>query len=173
MEHNVDKEKMDSLKALADTNMQISTAKGTLVKLQEMETDYLVEREKKAVARVAKIFADSAELLEKATSNYAEVHDLCQTASSFADYLVKSYDSFSEVVRLFDEKSALWDESVKAQEAKFAEINRQIKTDRVLLENDKESLKKREGVLKQGERKLADDRASLERAINRLKEGKI
>lgn len=172
-EHTISKEHMDSLKALADTNMKIGEARGTLVKLQEVETGYLVEREAKAVAVIQKVVENSADLLKEVKTNYREVHDLCSVASSFAEFLVEAYGSFSALKTAFDEKSTLWEAQVKEKEAEFAEIRKQIKQDNVLLANDKESLEKAKKALDIDRKKVVADRGEVERAIKRLKENRI
>ena len=47
MEHTISKEEMDALKALSEINMEISKQKELLFKLQEEETQYLIDREKR------------------------------------------------------------------------------------------------------------------------------
>ncbi len=173
IETEISKEHMDSLKALADTNVKIGIAKGALQKLEETETSYLEERENKAVLRIQKIFSDSKELIDGIKANYTEVKTLLNTASSFADFLVKAHEAFSGLVDRFNEKSIVWEAKVAEQEDEFAKIRQEIKNDKVRIANDKEALNSREAGLKLLEKKLRDERGTLDRAISRLKENRV
>lgn len=173
MEHNVSAQQMDSLKALTDTNMKVSEAKGALMKIKEMESAYLADREKKAVTVVTDALAQSEQILNDTTKNYAEVRELATTAWGLADKVVRMHDEFAEIMGLFDQKSALWEAQTEAQKASFVLLNKQISLDRAHLANDREAIDARTKRLTERERKLADDRGALERAITRLKAGKI
>lgn len=173
IEHEFEQEKMNSIKALADTNVKIGEARGVLEALKKEESVYLEEREKKAVEVVDKVLADSKEVLGEVKENYQEVKDLLNSASSFADFLKEAYGSFTGLVEKFSEKSAAWEEEVARQQKEFAGIRQQISNDQVRLKNDREAIEKKEASLLVEKRKIDDQRATLERAINRLKEGRI
>lgn len=164
---------MDALKALADTNLKVSEVKGHLIKLQEIETEYLVEREKKAVLRIQGIITESRELFQEVSTNYQEVNNLCKTASEFASFLGEAFRDFNSLVKDFDVRQDLWDAEVKKREEEFAEIKKLINIDRVFLKNDQDSVKKDRELLDIAKRKLADDQEEVKRAIKRLKENRI
>ena len=172
-EHELSKEHMDSMKALANTNMKIGEAKSTLLKLEEQETSYLEEREKKVLVRIDKILEDSKGLLAEAQANYSEIRELNTTVSSFSDFLLKAYDSFVGMLKDFREKNELWDSKVTAIEEGFAQIRQDISNDKIRINNDQEALERAKGVLRDEQRKIVSDRGELERAITRLKEGRI
>jgi len=173
IEHEFEKEKMDSIKALADTNVKIGEVKGVLENLKKDEVVYLEEREKKAIEVVDKVLTDSKEILGEATKNYQGVKDLLNSASSFADFLKEAYTSFSSLVEKFSEKSAIWEEEVTRQQKEIADIKQQISDDQVRIKNDREALQRKEASLAVEKRKIDDQRATLERTINRLREGRI
>ncbi len=173
IETEISKEHMDSLKALADTNMKIGVARQTLQKLEETETSYLEERENKAVLRIQKMFDDSKELITGIRENYAQAKELLTSASSFSDFLVKSYEALTALIERFNEKSVVWEAKVKVQEEEFSQIRQQIKNDQVRIKNDSESLERAKAKMVLERRKLDDERGTLDRAITRLKEGRI
>lgn len=51
-EHIVRKEHMEAVRALSDINLEISKQKELLLKLQEEETQYLIDREKRFMERI-------------------------------------------------------------------------------------------------------------------------
>lgn len=172
-EHELSKEHMDSMKALADTNMKIGEAKGTLLKLQEQETSYLKEREEKVHARIQKILDDSKELLAEAQANYSKIKELHDTVSSFSSFLSSAYDFFIGILKDFREKNDLWDNQASEIEEGFAKIRQEINNDRIRIKNDQEALIQRKKVLDVEKVKIDSDRGELDRAITRLKENRI
>lgn len=173
IETEITKEHMDSLKALADTNVKIGIARSNLQKLEEEETAYLEARENKALGRIQKMFDDSKELLDGIRSNYVQVKELLNTASSFSDFLTKAYESLSALIKDFNQRGELWEAKVKEKEEEFALIKQDIKNDKVRIANDRQALDAKETLLRVEARKIQDERATLERAITRLKEGRI
>jgi len=133
---------MDTIKELASTNMKISEAKNILFKLQEDETVYLEEREKKAIDKIQTILDESKDLLDQTHSNYEEVHQLCQMVSSFTEFLSEAHGKFSDMLETFQLRSDEWDAKVKKQEEEFAEIRKGIKVQQSHIENDKKTIAK-------------------------------
>ncbi len=172
-EHTLSKEKMDAMRALADTNMEIGVAKNTLIKLQEQETSYLEEREKKVMIRIQKILDDSKDLLAEAQSNYSQIRELHGTVSSFTEFLKEAYQAFLGLLKDFRERNDAWDNKVSEIETGFENLKRQINTDKVRIKNDTETLERAKAQMLIERRKIDDDRGELDRAIKRLKQGKV
>lgn len=164
---------MDSVKELAATNLKISEAKNIIFKLQEDETVYLEEREKKALVRIDKVLEDSRELLDLTKGNYNEVHEFCKTISSFANFLSEAHTKFGGVLESYKERNDEWNIEIDRQNAELEEIRKNITIERSLLANEKKNIEKaREGIEKEM-KKMVDERGTLDRAIIRLKEGRI
>ena len=173
MENIISKENMDSVKALAETNVKISEAKNALFKLKEDETSYLLIREKKVLKSIQKLHDDSAEIIKETKNNWKEVHELLNEASTLATFIIEAQGNFHKLLENFEEKDKLWQESVKKQEKETEEIKKLIKKDTVQIANDKKTLARERELIAIDKRKLADDQALLERNIRRLKENKI
>jgi predicted nucleic acid-binding Zn-ribbon protein len=169
----LDKQTMDTLKTLAETNVKISEAKGVLLELEASKETFLSGRELEATKRVETVLENSGEILEKIQKNYDESHQLLSTISGFVDFLNEAKDRFLSVVENFDKRQVLWEESVSKHEKTVADIQRKIKVDQVGIETDKKTLKKGWENLEKAEIKLKSDQGLLERNIKRLKEGKI
>lgn len=125
----LDKENMDAARTLAKCNMQISEAQNILFKLQETETEYLEGREKKALAKIQQALDDSSELLQQIKQNNAEVHEFCNTVTSYAEFLSEAHAKFQAMLDAFNQRNELWDKNVKLQQKEFADIKRTIKRD--------------------------------------------
>lgn len=161
------------MKALADTNVKVSEARVALSNIKEEESKYLVEREKKALLVVDKVLADSATILAEARGNYEQVMSLHKTVSEFSDFLKQEYESFKSLIAQFDERSNAWDLAASKREASMAELKVQIDSDKIRIKNDAEGVERDRQMLAIDRKKLNDDRGVVERAIIRLKEGRI
>lgn len=169
----LEKEKMDSVRALAETNMQISEAKTLLFKMREEEKAYIASRSNKALTEIQKIFDESSELVQGIRSNYKEVNDVTKEASILTTSLLEARENLTILIKDFEEHSKHWEKQVKEREKVFEDIKKDIKKDQVTIANDKKSIEKQKTLLKEEQRKIEDQRATLERAIERLKQGRI
>lgn len=173
IEQELTKENMDATKELAATNMKISEAKNIIFKLQEDETKYLEEREKKALERIDKVLDDSRELLDLAKGNYNEVHEFCKTITTFANFLSEAHTKFGGILESFKERNDEWNKEIDRQNAELAETRKNILIERSLLENEKKNIEKARQEIEKAMIKMKDERATLDRAITRLKEERI
>lgn len=169
----IDKQSMEALQVLADTNVKIGEAKGILESLKQTESTYLQEREEKATKHIEKAFKESSQLLENIQHNYAEVHHLLTTASSVVVYLAEAQEKFSKVMSDFNKKADLWEEQAKKHEEAIADTKRKVAIDQKRIEIDQKAIAKAWESIKDAQKKIESDRGLLERNIKRLKEGKI
>jgi paraquat-inducible protein B len=173
MVQEIETQKMEALNALVQANLSVSDAKNKLVKLKEEEGAYLAEREEKALARIQSVLDESSEILMKIDTNYAEIKHIYQTVSSISAFLEESYTGLRGLRLLFDEKTQLWEAEIAKKEKNIEELKENLKVQTTFIENEKIALKNKEKSLKALERKLNDERGTLERAVARLKEGRI
>lgn len=164
---------MDALQALSATNLKIGEAKNALSKLQEIETEYLEGREKKALTRINSVLDNSRELLKNTQENYEEVQTLLNTAATFADYLTEAQEKFQTIVEKLNEKADLWEKTIEIQEIEISKQKDNIKLQQSLIESAQKNIEAKEKQLEIKARRIEDQRGTLERAINRLKEGKV
>ena len=159
---------MDSVKALAETNMQISEAKNILFRLQSEETDYLVSREKKVMDRIDELYQTSKTTLDEIQNNYVGAYEILQMASENTKYLKESYSKFQVLISDFSKRNEAWEEEVSKQEERFTNIKKGLNVDTVKIANDRKSIELEQLKMVQDRRKIADDRGTLERAFARL-----
>ena len=169
----VDNIKMEALKSLAETNLQVSDVKNTLMKLRVEEGNYIEEREKKVLTQIEAMVTESREILGDAYQNYNQIHDLSKNSTEFAKFLSEAYQDFQNLKETFEASTEAWEDNVKETQKGFEQIKNQIKVDKVQIKNDKEAVEKAQKALGVERRKIRDERETLERAIKRLKENKI
>lgn len=169
----VTKEKMESLKVLAETNMAISEARNALFKLQELETEYLITREKKALDRIQKVLDESNEVINQIKINYLEVHELLGNARDMASFMIEAHNNFKKLLTDFKERDDLWHEQCDKKRDEFENLRKALKIDSVMIANSKKSMEKEKIRISEDRTRVDNDREELKRAIIRLKEGKI
>lgn len=171
--HEIEKQKMDALSLLSTINMKASEARIALSQIQEEETLYLVEREKKAFARIQKVVEESSSILEQAYKNYEDVNEIVKVATEFTKVIQDAREQLGEMHTLFEERNTEYDKNIKKQEEKLLELKKILEIDRTELQNSKKTLEMEKEKIKQERKKIQDERGTLERAINRLKQGRI
>ena len=171
--HTVEKSTMDALKALSDTNLKVSEARGLLLKLQEDETVYLQGREERAVERIDGILKESDSVLGQVSDNYAKTANLSQEVSHVCDQITSLLTTFSECRELFATKCDEFDAFIGQQEDLLVKVKQDLKVQKTLLDNKEKSLEQAKKQIEIDRRKLNDERGTLERALIRLKEGRI
>lgn len=146
---------MNSVKALADTNLKISEAKNLLFKLQEDETEYLINREKKALDKISKVFVESKDLLDKTHQNYEEIHQFCKTVSEYADFLAENHSKFQDMLATFHKRNELWEENVK-------KINQELADQRHAIKQDTEAITEREKRISEAKENIKKEKELIE-----------
>jgi len=164
----VEKLKMDTLKEIADTNMKISEAKNTLFRLQEDETVYLEDREKKAIEKISLILEESKGILEQTQTNYEEVHKICQMVSSFTEFLTEGHKKFQDLLAEFSLRSNEWDKEVLRQKQEFESMARALKVQQTQIENDKKTIAQIFKRIEEENEHIESQRASIRSALKIL-----
>ena len=165
----IDKQKMDSLTALANTNIAISQAKATLEALKSEESAYIQDREQRAVAKIQSILTNSKEVLTESLQNYLSVHELSKTAGEFAQKIQDVYAQFGKLQETFAEATSEWEKEISDSQIILNEIKRLNKIDKIQIKNDQEAIVRQRKLLHDSEVKLASDWGTLERELIRLK----
>lgn len=165
----VSKQNMESIKALSDVNLKISDAKNTLFRLQEEETDYLILREKKAMERIQKVIDDSKEMIKEADENHGQIKELIIGVTQISENLTRLYSGFQDLSKEFEERNVLWEADIGKQQDDIAEARKEIKIEKVQIENDKKSIQQTKVKQENDQKKLDSDRGTVQRAIERLK----
>lgn len=128
--------------------MEISKARGLLVSLQETETLYLMNREKKVLDKINKAFEESREILNSTRENYAGVQEIISTISTFTSFLEGIHKSFNNLFDDFSERSVSWENKIDSQLIEIEEEKIKIKNDKLLIAKEKEFVKNsKEGLV--------------------------
>lgn len=164
---------MEALRALSAVTMKISEAKNSLVKLQETETEYFVSREKKALDRIQKVLDDSHSLIEQANQNYDSIEEFVKLVTAGADLLAEALEKFEALSVRRDEYYVLRNKDLDHREETIASLMKGIRIKEEGIAAGKKQVEMGNKKLREGNKKLQDDRDTLDRAIARLKDGRI
>lgn len=166
------KEQFNSVKELAETSVKISEMKTILLTLENTKDEYISKREKETIEKIQEIFDKSTDLIKNIRQNNEEIHTLYNVVSTYKHFLSEAYTDFKEMLTEFNEKSELWDKKVESQHKEFKEIEESIKKDKKYIEKDKKDIEKEQEKIRRDKIKIEDERQTLSRAIERLKDNK-
>lgn len=133
----LDQQTMTALEILADANVKIGTAKGSLLALQAEETVYLDEREKKALIRIQAVLDDSEDIVKKIEGNYAEIKQFHTDVTTFVEFLVEIQEKVHTTITTFNKKADVWEEQTKREENRLSLLRRDVETQQKQLDIDK------------------------------------
>jgi hypothetical protein len=151
----------------------VSEARATLASLKEMESKYLIEREKKSIEIIDKVLAESVSILNEAKDNYSQIISLYNTVNEFSIFLKSEYESFKLLISNFDEQNKLWNSQISEREKVIDNLKIEINCDRIRIKNDSESIVRDKERIAIDRIKLNDERGVVERMIERLKLNRI
>lgn len=164
---------MQSLKLLADTNMEISKAREGLSAIKKLETEYLAEREKKVIAHLETVLEESKGVVRQTKENHDAVKNLLTSAQGYSEAVLKGYEDFKQLVAAFEERDIEWERDTERTRKHLEEEKKVLSIQKITIDQGQEALTRAWEQLAKDQRKLAVDRGTLARAIERLKKNKI
>lgn len=164
MEHTIDTQKMEAMKALGETNLKISEAKNILAKLQETESEYIKQREATVLKQIQKNLKESEDIINKTNANYSQIQDLYKTVCGVVDYINNTLTVLDTTVASFDKASSKFESDIKEQQIEIESIKKTLKLDTVQIQNDKKSLIAKEKRLEEVKKHLESRQNALEKA---------
>lgn len=167
------KKHMEALRALSDVTLKISEARNTLTSLEQNKEKFLEARAFDEVARLTQVLAESQQLIDSINANYGEITELATIVRETAASLVSIHDAFFGYVQTFEKYQQERSEQLGRQRDDIHAAAQAVKVDRAKLKNEQISIEGVKRSLEDRERKLKIDREALDRAVKRLKEGKI
>lgn len=166
----ITKDQMILQKAMAETTMKISMAKAELFKLQEAETIYLVEREKRAMEKINQTVTDNQSLIDEAKNNVEIVQKWSESLVSFSDFLDGLHAQFLELLEDFNQRNDAWEKKLNDQLSEIAEMRKHIRADQIRITNDRKGIERREKLLADKQEVIESRQAQIKSALEILKQ---
>lgn len=162
-------EKFNMVKELADISTNISNARVELTKLRETTDEYLDLREKEAQERVVKVFKESREALEEVSKNHKELTDFNGELKAYANTLKAISTDIIALFENFNGRMERAGEDMKKNQEIVTDILTKIKIERVQVQEDRKLLVAEMREVEEQHRLLKDKREVLDRAWAELK----
>lgn len=165
----LDQEKFNTVKELADISQQLSDARAALKKLEETTEEYMVVREKEAEDRVVKVLRKSREALEEATKNHNELSSFKEDLKAFANKINLLSTDIIALFKGFSNRMNEADNDMVEHRKNVNEVLKKIKIERVQVQEDRKLLEGEKKKIDEQHRLLKDKREALERAWDELR----
>lgn len=143
----IGKEEAGALKRAASANMAASAAAERLKEAERLESDFLAEREGRAIAMVDSVVLRSEEVLKTADQNYRDLDALSGSVESFADRSMDLLGRIKAVFERFELKSAKWEADMKAREERVADMELKQRAQKATLDGRRKANEAREKEL--------------------------
>lgn len=167
------KEEFETVKALSEMSLKISEARQTLTELKNTETEYITERENKAVAQIQTIFDKSDSLVKQINKNHKDVNQLYLIVSEYKEFIEDGYNKFTELLNDFNERSTEWDLMVKDKYKEFSRLENEVKQSKESIKRDFDLIEKQKEEIRKEKIKLEDKQQIIKRTVERLKNKQI
>lgn len=165
----LDTEKFNTVKELAEIHVNLSNARVELRKLKETTEEYMVVREREAEERVEKVLKESREALEETSKNHDELSSFSGELKAYAIELKVLSTDITALFQNFGERVKKADEDMVKNQEIVSEVLKKIKIERVQVQEDRKMLVIERKDLADGWRLLKDRQATLERGFEELK----
>jgi uncharacterized phage infection (PIP) family protein YhgE len=173
MTTTLDQEKFDTMKALADMQTALSEGQAELLKVKEATEEYMVVREEEAEERVLKVLKESRDALDETSKNHTELSNYSRDLKAYATELKVIATDITALFKDFRGRMNTANKVMDERSKEASQILKQAKVERIQIAEDRKQLAIERRETEEGFRLLKDKRDTLDRAINRLKEGRI
>lgn len=169
----LDHEAFESIKELAAIQANIAEGRDTLANLEKNKESFLAVQEAELIERLQKALKES--------SSY--VNEINKYNDELVEYR-RDTDSYIKSLRYFNERVVSVSNTIETsvsniiahldeQSEAISKAKKQIKLDRENIKTEREELAMKNKLMQEQEIKLKDGQETLERAITRLKQGRI
>lgn len=166
---NLEQEKFEAVKELAEISTAISTGRADLSKLKEETGNYILLREKMTKEKIDNLLLESTELLGRISQNQNQLVLFKNELKAYASEL----EGFIQAVMALSQEVILTsDAENKKVDKKREEIKALIKENKVLeiaIGEDRKQLERERQETTEGTRLLKDRRETLERGFAELR----
>lgn len=162
-------EKFNTIKELAEIHANISDARVTFEELKKNTEKYMVVREKEVEERVIKVLKESREALEETSKNHQELSGFSRDLKAYANEIKVLSTDITALFKDFDKRMDGANTDMRINGEIVSEILKKIKIERIQVQEDRKLLIAEKHEVDEQHRLLKDKREALERAWDELK----
>lgn len=165
----LNKEQFAALKELSQVQLDISKARAGLSALKEGTAEYLAQREKQAENVIKDVFEKSANIIKEIGKNYEEISQLHRESSDIVTQVTGFAQGIATLSERFSGYMQIERKKIDARTVELSEMEQSLKNERKNIREEYANIENIKKELETKETQLADQRATLERALNRVK----
>lgn len=166
----LDHDKFEAIKVLAEIGVKISAGKAELDNLGRGKEDFLQGREADAIARVAAVLDGAKGLLVELDGYYSELVGFRNSLDIYVTEIRALVQSVERWKSEFDAEITLKNRELDNKITRNEEILKEIKGSRALLAGESEGIKAKREALRLDSLKIEDEWKTLGRVKKEIKE---
>lgn len=165
----IEHEKMEAMKALADITSQISIGREKLSELRLEMSSFLSERDRLDKLRLTKLLDESKDLIGEIKKNYQELKNYANDLKSHTAFIGETHDTIKVIIQSIANTSSEFKTFIDEEIDKVAVMKAELEIDkRQVVEDNKEIENSREEIKKDRAR-IESQQATLLTSTNDIK----
>jgi chromosome segregation ATPase len=166
---DLEKDKMDTLQRLAQVNIEISAGKAILQNLKVDVEDFLKEREILEKGVIDRVRVESKQIIDEIHKDFSKIDAYYNEIRSYTGFLKELQENIHTQVETFKETSQNFIEYIALEQHKLSEQRKDIQSDRNIIENELESIKKMKEQISKDTQYLESQQATLTNSYKEIK----
>lgn len=165
----IEKDKMDTLKQLANVNIEISNGKAILQNLKDDIDDFLKERKVLETGVIDRVRIESKQIVDDIYKDFSKIHAYYNEIHSYTGFLQELQVNIHTQIGTFKETSKDFMEYIASEQNKLSELKKDIENDRLINKNELESIEKAKVQLNKERIHLESQQATLANSFRESK----
>lgn len=172
MEH-LNSETFKSLQELAEVQRQLATAQAEIEALRSTKNTFLAEREAEVLSIVDNVLTASRVALSEADKNRDAIASLLAVVTEVVKDAGDMQKIQSEIIESYNEATSNTISSISTKTKELDRAIHQIKSERILIEDEKRSLQIARDAIRRDRILIEDRKQMLQTELNRISTKKI
>lgn len=169
----LNKESMEAMKTLADTNLAISNAKSVLSDIVESKDKFLESREREAVDAVKAVLEKSSNMLNEIGENHESLKEIRGLVTNIVDFARNFSAEISKAKEDLEEGSSETVRTIRRLRLDLEQKEGEIKKSLLSIDSEKKSLEEAWNALRKARKQLDSDQKALALAYQEIQNKKV
>lgn len=165
----LNREHLEAVEALAKVNMEISSGKAILMQMKGDVKNFLSERERLEKDAIAKIYAESSDLIASISKNHAKVKAYYNDIRSQTVFLNEMQESLAVMIKDFADSVTNFTEYTKQETNRLSGLKKDLETEEKMIEQEKKGLERERAEIHKDRKHLESQQKTLEISYQEFK----
>lgn len=166
---DLEKDKMDTLKQLAEVNIEISNAKAILQNLKVNIQDFLEKRKLLEEDNIRKVYSESKGIIDEIQKEFSKIHAYYNEIRSYTVFLQELQSNIISQIDVFTENSEEFIQYIQGEFTKISELKKDLENDRIINKNEFDSIQKAKVQLSKDRKHLESQQDTLATSFKEIK----